>query len=72
MPIAASQVFDFLEQHGTGSVDRHEIALQGFGILRRSLRKIVLKLRESDDQGALEISDQLRSLLLLRGGLNPE
>jgi hypothetical protein len=63
MPVAASQVFEFLERQKVGTVERHEIALAAFGTLRRSLRQIALKLCDSDDQEALSVSNQLRVLL---------
>lgn len=63
MAVTASQVFDFLERQEASTVDRHEFALAAFGTLRRSLRKIVLKLRESDDREALETSEHLRAAL---------
>jgi len=63
MAIAASRIFDFLERQEAGTVERHEISLAAFGALRRSLRQIVLRLRDSDDQDALSLSGQLRALL---------
>src|SRR5260370_22887297 len=63
MPVAASQILDFLEQRDAFSLERHEIASIVFGVLRRSLRRIVQKLRESDDDEALEISGRLKALL---------
>jgi hypothetical protein len=63
MPVAASNVFEFLERQKVGTVDRHEIAMAAFGTLRRSLRQIALKLCDSDDQEALSVSNQLRILL---------
>src|SRR6267142_1528439 len=63
MPVAASQILDFLEQRDAFSIERHEISSPLFGILRRSLRQIVQKLRESDDDEALEISARLKALV---------
>ena len=63
MPVTASQVFEFLERQEACTVERHEFALAAFGTLRRSLRHIVLKLRESDAPEALEVSDHLRGVL---------
>ena len=63
MPVAASQIFEFLERQKVGTVDRHEIASATFGTLRRSLRQIALKLCDSDDQEALPVSNRLRVLL---------
>ena len=63
MTIAASELFDLLDRHNNCTIERHEIASPVFGLLRRSLRQIVLKLRNSDDQEALNASDRLRVLL---------
>jgi hypothetical protein len=63
MPVAASQILDFLEQQESFTIKRHEIALAEFGMLRRSLRQIVLKLRESDDNEALRMAEALRALI---------
>lgn len=63
MQFTTSQMFDFLEQQEAGTIERHEVASASFGALRRSLRQIVLKLRDSDDQEALNASDQLRALI---------
>ena len=63
MPVAASQVFEFLERQKVGTVERHEIASAAFGMLRRSLRQMALKLCDSDDQEALRVSNRLRVLL---------
>jgi hypothetical protein len=63
MAVCASQVFDFLNRHQRCAVERHEISLSAFSTLRRSLRFVVLRLREGDDPEAREISDRLRTLL---------
>ena len=63
MPVAASRVMDFLEKHEFCVVERNEIASAAFGILRRSLRRISLILRESEDQDSLEISGRVKALL---------
>lgn len=63
MPTTASQFFDHLERRAEGTIERHEIASESFGSLRRSLRKLVLALHEPDEPDALELSDHLRALL---------
>ena len=63
MPVAASGILDFLEQRESFTVERHEIASTRFGVLRHSLRQIVLRLRESNDDEALEVSARPRALL---------
>jgi hypothetical protein len=63
MPVTASEVFDFLESHDSGLIiHRTEIASESFGSLRRSLRQIILILRDSDDD-AQEVSQRVRALL---------
>jgi hypothetical protein len=61
--VAASQVFSFLEQHPVCSIDRREIHSGAFSVLRRSIRLIVVKLREDGDDDAQETADRLRALL---------
>lgn len=63
MPVAASRILDFLEECETFTVERHVVASSLFGTLRQSVRQIVVRLRDSDGDLALEISDRLRSLL---------
>jgi hypothetical protein len=63
MSVSASQVFDALNQHPACNVERHEIASTNFGALRRSLRSIVVRLREANEPEAQEVSDRLRMLL---------
>lgn len=63
MPTTASQFFDHLERRAEGTIERHEVASTHFGSLRRSLRKIVLGLHDSDEPDALELSNHLRVLL---------
>lgn len=63
MAVRASQIFDFIEQHQQCAVERHEVSLYAFSILRRSLRFIVMSLRDADDPESREISDRLRALL---------
>lgn len=63
MPATATQIFDFLGGHPSFTTERHEISLAEFGALRRSLRFVVVKLREGGDLEAAEPADRLRSLL---------
>jgi hypothetical protein len=63
MSVAASEILDFLEKRQTFTFERHEIASPQFESLRRNLRQIVMKLRESDDNEALEIANAIRILL---------
>ena len=63
MTVAASQVFSFLEQCSTWSIEKHEIHLAAFSVLRRSIRRIAVRLNEDGDDEAQEITDKLRSLL---------
>lgn len=59
----ASQIFELFELHESQSVCCHEVFSASFGVLRRSLRGIVVRLAESDEQVALELSDRFRSRL---------
>jgi hypothetical protein len=61
--VAASRVFNFLQSHESFAVERYELASTAFGSLRRSVRQIVQRFRESEDQEALNISERLRALL---------
>jgi hypothetical protein len=61
--VTASQVFSFLEQHRTCSIDRREIHSRVFSVLRRSIRLIVVRLHEVGDDESQETADRLRTLL---------
>jgi hypothetical protein len=63
MTVTASQVFSFLEQHPTCSIDRREIHSSPFSVLRRNIRLIVVRLHEDGDDEAQETADRLRRLL---------
>ena len=63
MTVAASQVFSFLQQCPTCSIEKHEIYSGAFSDLRRSVRGIIVRLNEDADDESQEISERLRSLL---------
>ena len=63
MSATASEIFEFLNLNKTWVIERHEIASPSFGNLRRSLRSIFMRLRESDDQESHELSGRLRMWL---------
>ena len=63
MPASATQIFEFLQNRPSFSNERHELSLAEFGLLRRSLRSIVVKLRDGGDQEGNEISERLRNHL---------
>lgn len=63
MTVAASQVFSFLEECPTCTIEKHEICSAAFSELRRSVRGIVARLNEDADEEAREISERLRSRL---------
>jgi hypothetical protein len=44
--VTASDVFSFLEQHRTCSIEKHELHSRVFSVLRRSIRLIVVRLNE--------------------------
>ncbi len=60
MATTASQLFEFFDQNQTCSVERNEVSSAVFSALRRSVRAIVVRLREEDDETGREISDTLR------------
>lgn len=63
MPTTTSDIFYFLEAHPSFSTERHEISMAMFGVLRRSVRSIVVSLREGGDLEAGEECDRLRNAL---------
>lgn len=63
MAATASEIFSFLNEHPTFSIERHEISLSAFETLRCNLRAIFVKLREGGDPEAEEGADRLRSML---------
>jgi hypothetical protein len=63
MAVTASTVFDFLELHAKCSIVRHEVYSADFGRLRRSLRMMILRFHESEDNEALDAANRLRTLL---------
>jgi hypothetical protein len=60
----ASTIFSFLAQHDSCCIERNEIALAPFGVVRRCLRSMIKTLRDSQDPQADEIADQMRKHLL--------
>lgn len=58
--VTTSGVFDFLDRHDNFVIERYEVTSVVFAALRRSLRQIVLRLRDSDDQEALDVSSRVR------------
>ena len=63
MPVTASVIFDFVQQHPVCMINRCEVDSPEFGLLRRSVRQIVVRLKESGDPEAMDLSDSLRNLL---------
>ena len=63
MSVSTSAVFEFLGRHPSLLIERNEIALADFGVLRRSLRSIVLALRDCDGCEAKDLSERLQILL---------
>ncbi|MBI4695349.1 MAG: hypothetical protein HY749_15130 [Gammaproteobacteria bacterium] len=64
MTVTASQVFSFLEQHITPSIERREIYSGPFSTLRKCIRSIVLKVHDQGDgDDAQEIAESLRAKL---------
>jgi hypothetical protein len=63
MSVVASEIFSFLQQRETLSLERHDIASTDFTILRRSLRLIAQNLLDIDDQASTDVLDGIRLLL---------
>src|SRR5690349_1917909 len=63
MPVAASEILDFLERQETFTIDRRVITSPIFSVLRKNLRQIALNLHDSDCAEAAEISGRIRVLL---------
>jgi len=63
MPTTTSQLFDFLDEHQSFALERHEIASAAFTDLRFSVRSIVMSLSQSDDLDASENIGRLRVVL---------
>ena len=63
MPVTASEIFHFIQRHPEFKINRCEIDSLEFGLLRRCVRQIVARLKESGDPEATDLSDSLRTLL---------
>ncbi len=61
--LKASEIFDFLEQHETCAIERHEVHSEDFAALRRDLRQVILRLHDADEDEAFDVSRRLRALL---------
>lgn len=53
MAVAASEIFDFIEQRQTWKIDKYEVASRPFSALRRAARTIILTLSGTDDSEEL-------------------
>lgn len=63
MPATTSDIFSVLADCAAFAVERHEHYSATFGILRRSLRSIIVSLRDSGDPDGTEFADRIRCLL---------
>ena len=63
MGIPASQIFNFIEKQKFHKFERHFVYSENYDNLRRSVRKMVMLLRDSDDVGIRDISVHLRILI---------
>src|SRR3954451_17255723 len=63
MPVPTSALFDFLCRYPSCRIDRHELYCKSFSALRRSVRQMVIQLREADDIEGSELADGLRVLI---------
>lgn len=59
----ASELFEYLEKNRNIVIDRREITSQSFGTIRRNIRRIVVSLNDSDDEEALRLARELRTVL---------
>lgn len=58
-----TRLFDFLAQSELRLVEKHEVCSTKFSVLRRSLRSMIILLREEGDEEGGQVSDRLRALL---------
>ena len=58
-----TRLFDFLAQSEIRLVEKHEVYSTKFSALRRSLRLIIILLRDEGDEEGGQLSDRLRALL---------
>lgn len=63
MAMTTSQMFESLDANRRFLIQRHEIALTAFNILRRNLRKVLTQLRGTDDIESIDLSERLQSVL---------
>ena len=63
MTVRASDIFNFLDQHPSCVIERHEVYSSIFSTLRRNVRSIIARLREAEDPDSQEQTETLRALL---------
>jgi hypothetical protein len=63
LAITTTQLFEFLDAQGSLAIEKYEMHSPVFSELRRSIRRIVQELRESDEADVQEVVDGLRAHL---------
>ena len=58
-----TRLFEFLAQSELRVIEKHEVCSTKFSVLRRSLRRIIILLREEGDEESGHLSERLRTLL---------
>ncbi len=61
MVVTASEIFDFIEQRRTWTIEKYEVAYRPFSALRKTVRMIILTLSETDNSE--EVAGKLRKHL---------
>jgi hypothetical protein len=63
LPVTATQLLEYLQQHPACSIEKREIHSTSFGNLRKGIRRIVTRLSEGDEADSQEVADNLRMVL---------
>lgn len=61
--VTASEIFEFIDRTSGLVIDRYELEMPEFSMLRSGVRRMIVLLQESDEQQYAEVSDVLRMSL---------
>jgi hypothetical protein len=61
--VTASEIFEFIDRTRAIVIDRHELEMPEFSMLRFGMRRMIVLLQESDEHQYAEVSDVLRMSL---------
>ena len=61
MAVAPTEIIGFIDQNNNFAIEKHEVYCPLFSTLRKNIRSIITRLRESDETESLEIADVLRA-----------